>query len=232
MVRVYRSNINEKKWALFFCDPKESLENGLLLIHTDVDVHTLFGMVETNESVDIFIAHKPQKLAQFYLKNISFEVVSWVEQDAKFRMLSQTPFRTRRQWQGIDKKKMQGSGTRTPRVKGGVVIKDEEGVVAKKREKIKGKGKGKMVDEEDVLPRKKGREVVQEFKRGLDGKGKAKMVEFAGFDVENLPGFDVEGKAERVVGAAADVSSSVNTPFRSKEKITNCVLALFAQRRP
>ena len=53
------SEINEQKWALFFCDPKESLENGLHLIHTDDDVHTLFALAETHDSVDIFVAHKP-----------------------------------------------------------------------------------------------------------------------------------------------------------------------------
>ncbi|GKA55737.1 hypothetical protein Tco_0754809 [Tanacetum coccineum] len=41
--------ITENKWALFYCLPNKSLEEGLKLIHTDNDVHSFFADAESHE---------------------------------------------------------------------------------------------------------------------------------------------------------------------------------------
>ncbi|GJT48969.1 RNA-directed DNA polymerase, eukaryota, reverse transcriptase zinc-binding domain protein [Tanacetum coccineum] len=43
------SEIIEYKWALFYCFPNKSLEQGLKLIHTDNDVHSFFADAERSE---------------------------------------------------------------------------------------------------------------------------------------------------------------------------------------
>ena len=215
------SEIKEPKWAVFFCHPNKSLENGLHLIYRDQDVLKLYEFAETHESVDIFVIHRPQMLAVFYLENIGFEVVGWLEEDANFRMSSGRPFMTRRKWKGIDKNKLQV----------GVVIKEGKDVIHDKTSKqekdvihdksIKNKGKGKLIMEEDDLQEEKGEEVVKTYKRGFDGNGKAIMVEIPGFDGENI----ADGAGDCDV-----VPSGANKRFKSSEKITNCVLALCANK--
>ena len=94
------SRITGEKWAVFFCLPGKSLEEGLKLIHTDNDVHTMIELGCRAGFVDLFVAHTKQMLSQYYLKNIDSEgeggeVVGWVEEDASLRCSStSTPFRT------------------------------------------------------------------------------------------------------------------------------------------
>lgn len=58
------------------------------------------------------------------------------------------------------------------------------------------------------------------------GRGRAIMVEFPGLDGENTAaGYDVENSAGGLV------PSGVKNPFRSSERITNCVIALFANKQ-
>ena len=80
---------------------------------------------------------------------------------------------------------------------------------------------GKLIMEEDDLQEEKGEEVVKTYKRGFDGNGKAIMVEIPGFDGENI----VDGPGDCDV-----VPSGANKRFKSSEKITNCVLALCANK--
>ena len=148
-------------------------------------------------------------LAEFYLENIGFEVVGWLEEDANFRMSSGRPFMTRRKWKGIDKNKLQV----------GVVIQQEKDVIHDKS--IKNKGKGKLILEEDVLQEEKGEEFVKTYKRGFDGNVKAIMVEIPGFDGENIADGD---------GDCDVVPSGANKHFKSSEKITDCVLTLCANK--
>ena len=120
--------------------------------------------------------------------------MGWVKEDANFRMSSGRPFRTRLKWKGIDKNKMQASVTKIQTGQGGVVIKEDEGVFHDKR--VKNKGKGKLLQEEDDLQQEKSKEVVKTYKRGFDAKGKGIMVEFPGFDGENM--VDGDGVENRV----------------------------------
>lgn len=64
-------------------------------------------------------------------------------------------------------------------------------------------------------------EIVKTYKRGVDGNGKAIMVEIPGFDGENI----ADGAGDCDV-----VPSGANKHFKSSEKITNCVLALSANK--
>ena len=94
------SRIRGEKWAVFFCVPGKSLEEGLKLIHTDNDVHTMIELCFRAGFVDLFVAHTKQVLSPYYLNNIDAEgdggeVVGWVEEDASLRCsITSTPFRT------------------------------------------------------------------------------------------------------------------------------------------
>ncbi|GKF68769.1 hypothetical protein Tco_0198448, partial [Tanacetum coccineum] len=44
------SEIDEPKWALFYCKPKKSLEKGLKLLHTDNDVHLFIDATEEDDA--------------------------------------------------------------------------------------------------------------------------------------------------------------------------------------
>nr|GEX02487.1 pentatricopeptide repeat-containing protein [Tanacetum cinerariifolium]GEX59076.1 pentatricopeptide repeat-containing protein [Tanacetum cinerariifolium] len=47
------SEIDEPKWALIYCKPKKSLENGLKLLHTDNDVHSFIDVTVKNGSINL-----------------------------------------------------------------------------------------------------------------------------------------------------------------------------------
>ncbi|GKF26997.1 hypothetical protein Tco_0082891, partial [Tanacetum coccineum] len=53
-------------------------------------------MAERYGSIDLFVAHKKQRLAEYYLNIIALDgtdgkVVGWIEEDASFRCSSSTP---------------------------------------------------------------------------------------------------------------------------------------------
>ncbi|GKB97774.1 hypothetical protein Tco_0983911 [Tanacetum coccineum] len=81
--------IIENKWALFYCLPNKSLEQGLKLIRTDNDVHSFFVDAESNGKIHLYIAHKKQELGRYYFRNMV-----WLEEDVVLRCLSSTPFST------------------------------------------------------------------------------------------------------------------------------------------
>ncbi|GJY38327.1 hypothetical protein Tco_0424691 [Tanacetum coccineum] len=80
----------ENKWALFYCLPNKSLEQGLKLIHTDNDVHSFFANAESSGKIYLYIAYKQQDLRRNYLRNMV-----WVEEDAALLCSSSSPFSTR-----------------------------------------------------------------------------------------------------------------------------------------
>lgn len=67
------SRIRGEKWVVFFCLPGKSLEEGLKLIHTDNDVHTMIELGCRAGSVELFVAHTKQILSEYYLKNFDSE---------------------------------------------------------------------------------------------------------------------------------------------------------------
>ncbi|GJU98944.1 hypothetical protein Tco_1328215 [Tanacetum coccineum] len=84
------SEIIEYKWALFYCLPNKSLEQGLKLIHTDNDVHLFFVDAERSGKIHLYITHKQQDFGRYYLRNMV-----WVEEDDVLRCFSSSPFSTR-----------------------------------------------------------------------------------------------------------------------------------------
>ena len=142
------SKIKGDKWVVFFCLPGKSLEEGLKLIHTDNDVHTMIELGCRSGFVDLFVANTQQMLSQYYLKNIDSEgeggeVVGWVEEDASLRCSStSTPFRT---------------STSKPyrKVEDVDASKPESSKQKKRVKRSMDKGKGKMVDEAVVVTRNK-----------------------------------------------------------------------------
>ncbi|GKE80947.1 hypothetical protein Tco_1550947, partial [Tanacetum coccineum] len=119
-------------------------------------------------SIDLFVAHKQQRLAEYYLNNIGLdgEVVGWVEEDASFCCSSSTPFKTRQKRKVLDSKK----------VHRGVNMKTKD--VVRKKQKCLDRGKGKVNEDEEVL-RHTNKVVVTNYRRGFDN-GKAIMIEDVG----------------------------------------------------
>ncbi|GKD59741.1 hypothetical protein Tco_1297250 [Tanacetum coccineum] len=159
------SEIKQNKWALFYCLPNKSLENGLTLMHTDTDVHKFFDLAERNGSIHLFVAHKKHKLAQYYLRNMF-----WIEEDASLRCSTSSPFSTRL-------KRKFGVSNRSVdlfrRKKDRVVIQDE-GLLTK-TQKAPHKGKEIFFKDEGVS-RKESKVVVTNYKRAVVN-GKAIRVE-------------------------------------------------------
>ncbi|GKC53529.1 hypothetical protein Tco_1076274, partial [Tanacetum coccineum] len=127
--------IYDEKWALFFCLPNKPLEQGLKLIHTDNDVHTLVELACRNEGTD-------------------GEVVGWVENDASLRCSSSTPFETRHPFQTRHKRKKNDNnqtwGELNKKLKRGVTFKRK--IVVTKGQKSVGKGKQRVLERENKKP--------------------------------------------------------------------------------
>ena len=70
LVAKCKSNI----WSLFFCIPKLSLDMDLKLIDSDKDVHSLYNFAKTHGTIEVFIAHIPQNLVEYYFKNLELDV--------------------------------------------------------------------------------------------------------------------------------------------------------------
>jgi hypothetical protein len=69
---------------------------GLKLIDSDQDVQTMFDIVARHGLVELFVVHEPEKLADYYFKNLSLEeyddeVVGWAEEDDRLAYLKSPP---------------------------------------------------------------------------------------------------------------------------------------------
>ncbi|GJU78662.1 hypothetical protein Tco_1275732 [Tanacetum coccineum] len=154
------SEIDEPKWALFYCKPKKSLEKGLKLLHTDDDVHSFIDAAVKNGSINLYVAHKKQNFGKYYYKKMK-----WEEDDAGLRCSSSTPFSIRVK-------------TKISKMKKTSVIHDE-GDDKKKSLVTRGcKGKEKVIEDEGICS-KGNKADVSIYKRAMVN-GKAKMVKDVG----------------------------------------------------
>ncbi|GJS89553.1 hypothetical protein Tco_0772189 [Tanacetum coccineum] len=131
------SEIMEYKWALFYCLPNISLEQGLKLIHTDNDVHSFFADTERSGKIHLYITHKKWDLGRYYLRN-----TVWVEEDVALRCSSSSPFSTR------------------IKRKGGKTTKEDLRKKAKEKKKMVD---DKPVGRKSVQTSRKGKEIMYEF---------------------------------------------------------------------
>ncbi|GJV49659.1 hypothetical protein Tco_1439871 [Tanacetum coccineum] len=154
------SEIDEPKWALFYCKQKKSLEKGLKLLHTDNDVHSFIDAAVKNGSINLYVAHKKQNLGKYYYKNME-----WEEDDAGLRCSSSTPFSIRVKTKISKRKKTS-------------VIHDEGD--DKKKSLVTGgrKGKEKVIEDEGICS-KRNKADVSIYKRAMVN-GKAKTVKDVG----------------------------------------------------
>nr|GEY16747.1 pentatricopeptide repeat-containing protein [Tanacetum cinerariifolium] len=124
------SEIDEPKWALFYCKPKLSLEKGLMLLHTDNDVHSFIDAAAKNGSINLYVAHKKQNLGKYYYKNME-----WEEDDVGLRRSSSTPFSTRVKTKIIKRKKTSVIHDEGDDRKNSLVTKGRKGVVKRGKER-------------------------------------------------------------------------------------------------
>ncbi|GJU99751.1 pentatricopeptide repeat-containing protein [Tanacetum coccineum] len=99
------------------------LQNGgLKIIENDVDVHAMYDLVEIHKKINVYVAHVPQNLAEFYHHNLTLdgsdeevtsrnklhdlrkkdddtmavnELVTWAEEEASTPFLRSLPLKTR-----------------------------------------------------------------------------------------------------------------------------------------
>ncbi|GJV85910.1 hypothetical protein Tco_1525808 [Tanacetum coccineum] len=160
------SEISEYKWALFYCLPNKSLEQGLMLIHTDNDVHSFFVDAERSGKIHLYITHKQQDLGRYYLRNMV-----WVEEDAALRCFSSSPFSNRIKRKGGKTTK---EGLRKKAKREQKMVDDEP--VGRKSVQTSHKGKEIMYEFPCPSPTKESQVSVSNYKRAIVN-GKAKMVE-------------------------------------------------------
>nr|GEY02411.1 hypothetical protein [Tanacetum cinerariifolium] len=129
----------------------------------------MFELASRNGSIDLFVAHKQQMLAQYYLKNVDLkgtdgEVVGWVEDDAILCGSSLTLFKTRHSFRIRHKRKRNNShqtlGGLNNSLKRGVSLKRNDMVtkgrksVGKEKQKSVGKEKQKVNEDEAIQNQK------------------------------------------------------------------------------
>ncbi|GJS21115.1 hypothetical protein Tco_0449747 [Tanacetum coccineum] len=165
-LRLDLCEIIEYKWALFYCLPNKSLEQGLKLIHTDNDVHSFFADAERSGKIHLYITYKQQDLGRYYLRNMV-----WVEEDAALRCSSSSPFSTRIKRKGGKTTK---EGLRKKAKGEQKMVNDEP--VGRKSVETSRKGKEIMYEFPCPSPTKESQVSVTNYKRAIVN-GKAKMVE-------------------------------------------------------
>ncbi|GJV67307.1 hypothetical protein Tco_1482816 [Tanacetum coccineum] len=60
-------------WGIFYSTPRSSLEEGLTIVEDDFDMNKMYDMGEKYGLINLYIAHFPKKLAEYYYKNLSFD---------------------------------------------------------------------------------------------------------------------------------------------------------------
>ncbi|GJX00887.1 hypothetical protein Tco_0184800 [Tanacetum coccineum] len=110
-------------WAIFVCSPRCSLGEGLTIIEDDGDMKKLYAIAEKYGLVNLYIAHIPENLAEYYFKILTLdasdeevkskvkshekrkldasamspqELVEWAEQEAGSPYLRTPPIKPRR----------------------------------------------------------------------------------------------------------------------------------------
>ena len=159
------------KWALFYCKPNTSLENGLTLIHTDNDVRRFFHHPAASGSINLFIAHEQQPLSKYYLKNMV-----WQEEDAGQRCCSSSPFKRRMPTKRLVLRNSEVKFTMNVKGsdEGGSGAREEDAVTEGNKGKAKKKRKDTVIGSE--ARNESSRQVVKTYRREVID-GRAKMVE-------------------------------------------------------
>ncbi|GJY69509.1 hypothetical protein Tco_0472491 [Tanacetum coccineum] len=60
-------------WGIFYSTPRSSLEEGLTIVEDDFDMNKMYDMGEKYGLINLYIAHFPKNLAEYYYKNLSFD---------------------------------------------------------------------------------------------------------------------------------------------------------------
>ncbi|GJY40749.1 hypothetical protein Tco_0428019 [Tanacetum coccineum] len=61
-------------WGIFVCSPRCSLEEGLTIAEGDGDMNKLYDIAEKYGLINLYIAHIPKNLAEYYYKNLTLDV--------------------------------------------------------------------------------------------------------------------------------------------------------------
>lgn len=60
-------------WSLFYRIPRRSLALGLTIVETDAEMKKMYAVASSYGLLQLYIAHEPKNLAQYYYNNLSFE---------------------------------------------------------------------------------------------------------------------------------------------------------------
>ncbi|GKE31891.1 hypothetical protein Tco_1451213 [Tanacetum coccineum] len=60
-------------WGIFVCSPRCSLEEGLTIVEGDGDMNKLYDIAEKYGLINLYIAHIPKNLAEYYYKNLTLD---------------------------------------------------------------------------------------------------------------------------------------------------------------
>ncbi|GKA74764.1 hypothetical protein Tco_0781066, partial [Tanacetum coccineum] len=74
MLNMLAAKVKGNIWALFCCIPEIELQNGgLKIIESDVDVHAMYDLAEIHKKINVYVAHVPQNLSEFYHHNLTLD---------------------------------------------------------------------------------------------------------------------------------------------------------------
>ncbi|GJV05895.1 hypothetical protein Tco_1343551 [Tanacetum coccineum] len=60
-------------WGIFVCSPRCSLEEGLTILEGDGDMNKLYDIAEKYGLINLYIAHLPKNLAEYYFKILTLD---------------------------------------------------------------------------------------------------------------------------------------------------------------
>ncbi|GKE44354.1 hypothetical protein Tco_1471638, partial [Tanacetum coccineum] len=74
LLNMLAAKVKGNIWALFCCILEIELQNGgLKIIENDVDVHAMYDLAEIHKKINVYVAHVPQNLAEFYHHNLTLD---------------------------------------------------------------------------------------------------------------------------------------------------------------
>ncbi|GJZ16398.1 hypothetical protein Tco_0552075 [Tanacetum coccineum] len=78
-------------WAIFICSPRCSLKEGLTILKGDGDMNKLYDIAKKYGLINLYIAHLPKNLAEYYYKNLTLDASDEEEQQKAGSPYLRTP---------------------------------------------------------------------------------------------------------------------------------------------
>ncbi|PWA55277.1 pyruvate kinase [Artemisia annua] len=74
LCNILVDKLKDKIWAIFCCIPELDIDGGgLMIIERDSDLQVVYDMAKKHDKLDLYVAHEPKLLAEYYYQNLCLE---------------------------------------------------------------------------------------------------------------------------------------------------------------